>query len=59
MQEISLCDVSGITTKEACVATLTDGRHVRIEIFDFVLHTFVACEKALYARLLGYDSLFC
>ena len=53
------CDISGITKKEACRFLSIHGRHARKGIYDFLLHTFVACEKALYARLLGYDSLFC
>lgn len=32
MQEISLCDISGITTKAACGASLMNERHVRIKI---------------------------
>ena len=41
MQEISLCDISGITTKAPCGVALTDERHMRIEISDFVMRTFV------------------
>ena len=37
MQGISLGDISGITKKEACGATLTDEHHVHIEIFNFVM----------------------
>ena len=48
--EISLCDISGISTKAPCEAALIGERHVRIEISDSILHTFIACEKALYAR---------
>ena len=39
--EISLCDISGITTKAPCGVALTDERHMRIEISDFVMRTFV------------------
>ena len=41
MQEISPCDISGITTKEPCEAALMGERHVRIEISDFVICAFV------------------
>ena len=37
MQEISLYDISGITTKAPYEAALTCERHVRIEISDFVM----------------------
>ena len=39
--EISLCDISGITTKAPCEVALMGERHVRIEISDFVMRTFV------------------
>lgn len=39
--EISLRDISGITTKASCEASVMHGRHVCKEITDFVLHTFV------------------
>mgnify|MGYP000110877500 CR=1 FL=1 len=35
------CDISGITTKAPCEAALMGERHVRIEISDFVMRTFV------------------
>lgn len=41
MQEISLRDISGITTKAPCGTALTSECHVCIEISDFVMHTFV------------------
>ena len=41
MKEISPCDISGITTKAPCEAALIGERHVRIEISDFVMRTFV------------------
>ena len=41
MQEISLRDISGITTKAPCGAALTRECHVRIEISDFVMRAFV------------------
>ena len=34
-------DISGITTKTPCEAALMGERHVRIEISDFVMRTFV------------------
>ena len=35
------CDISGITTKAPCETALMGERHVRIEISDFVMRTFV------------------
>ena len=35
-------DISGITTKAPCEAALMGERHVRIEISDFALRTFVS-----------------
>ena len=35
-------DSSGITTKTPCEAALMGERHVRIEISDFVMRTFVS-----------------
>ena len=57
MQEISPYDISGITTKEPCEAALMGERHVRIEISDFVMRTFVLFprveEHALDVQLAG------
>jgi hypothetical protein len=39
--EISLCNISGITTKAPCEAALMGERHMRIEISDFVMRAFV------------------
>ena len=41
MQEISADDIFEITTKAPCEAALMGERHVRIEISDFVMRTFV------------------
>ena len=41
MQEISLYDISGITTKAPYEAALMGECPVRIEIADFVMCTFV------------------
>jgi len=41
MKEISHSDISGITTKAPCGVALMGERHVRIEISDFVMRTFV------------------
>ena len=41
--EISLRNISGITTKAPCEVALMGERHVRIEISDFVMRTFVPC----------------
>ena len=35
------CDIAGLTTKAPCEAALMGERHVRIEISDFVMRTFV------------------
>ena len=43
--ETSLCDISGITTKAPCGAALMGERHVRIEISDFVMRTFVLMKE--------------
>ena len=51
MQEISLCDVSGITTKAPYKTALIGERHVRIEISDFGMHTFVLRLRGCFASL--------
>ena len=38
------CDISGISTKAPCEAALMCERHVRIEISDFVMRTFVLAD---------------
>ena len=47
MQEISRSDISGITTKAPCEVALMGERHVRIEISDFVMRTFVLISETL------------
>jgi len=47
--EISLRDISGITTKQLAKRLRLKWRTCK-GISDAILHTFVACEKALYAR---------
>ena len=42
--ELSLCDSSGITTKAPCEGALMSERHMRIEISDFVMRTFVLAD---------------
>ena len=44
------CDISGITTKAPCEAALMGERHVRIEISDSVLRTFVFHEPTRRRR---------
>ena len=39
------CDISGISTKAPCEAALMDERHMRIEISDFVMRTFVPIQR--------------
>ena len=41
MYEISHNDISGITAKAPCEAARIHEQHVRIEISDFVMRTFV------------------
>ena len=48
MSEISHSDISGITTKAPCKVALIGERHVRIEISDFVMRTFVRKGKSLH-----------
>ena len=45
--EISHSDISGISTKAPCEAALIGERHVRIEISDFVMRTFVLISEML------------
>lgn len=45
MWEISLYEISGITTKTPCAAARMGARHVRIEISTFVMRTFALCKK--------------
>ena len=45
--KISLCDIFGITTKTPYEAALMGERHVRIEISDFVMCTFVLLRAPL------------
>ena len=47
MWEISYSDISGITTKAPCEVALMGERHVRIEISDFVICTFVLLRAPL------------
>ena len=44
--EISHSDISGITTKAPCEVALMGERHVRIEISDFVMRTFILVQRA-------------
>ena len=62
MKEISPCDISGITTKAPCEAALMGERHVRIEISDFVMRTFVLQEiliKAPHIKLVIHGRHVC
>ena len=47
MQEISHNDISGISTKAPCEVALIGERHLRIEISDFVMRTFVLKKEAI------------
>ena len=44
--EISHSDISGITTKAPCEAAIMGERHVRIEISDFIMRTFILVQRA-------------
>ena len=58
MWEISHSDIFGITTKAPCEAALMGERHVRIEISDFVMHTFVpAAHRRLSLRHLVWSRV--
>ena len=59
MQEISRSDISGITTKAPCEVALMGERHVRIEISDFVMRTFVVSTGFLVSRLLDTRTFGC
>ena len=50
--EMSLSDISGITTKAPCEVALMGERHLRIEISGFVMRTF-----ALYSFLSSFPIL--
>ena len=55
-------DISGITTKAPCEAALMGERHVRIEISDFVMRTFVLQEiliKAPHIKLVIHGRHVC
>ena len=45
MPEISLYEISGITTKAPCAAARMGERHVHIEISAFVMRTFALRKK--------------
>ena len=47
--EISYSDISGITTKAPCEVALMGKRHVRIEISDFVMRTFVLIKEISFS----------
>ena len=51
--ELSHSDISGIMTKAPCEAALMGERHVRIEISDFVMRTFVLANSPFFP----YNSL--
>jgi len=57
MQEISYSDISGITTKAPCEAALIGERHVRIEISDFVMRTFVLRSRLDFKKNLAAVSI--
>ena len=46
-----LGDISGVTTKAPCEVALIGERHVRIEISDFVMRTFVLYAGNIARRL--------
>ncbi len=50
-------DISGITTKAPCEAALMGERHVRIEISDFVMRTFVRTPVSILQKEKGAVAL--
>ena len=49
-------DISGITTKAPCEAALMGERHVRIEISDFVMRTFVLMHGNIACDISGITT---
>ena len=49
-------DISGISTKAPCKAALMGERHVRIEISDFVMRTFVHSSLDIVAKNWYYPT---
>ena len=56
MPEISLYEISGITTKAPCEAALMGERHVHIEISAFVMRTF-ALRKKMSAKTANFFAI--
>ena len=54
--EISLCDISGIKTKAPCEAALMSEHHVRVEISDFVMRTFILNSALFFSAGLSSDG---
>ena len=57
MPEISLYEISSITTKAPCEAARVGARHVHIEISDFVMHTVALCQKMSAKTAQGFCHL--
>ena len=53
------CDISGISTKAPCEAVLMDERHMRIEISDFVMRTFVPIQREDSGHAVFFLSIKC
>ena len=56
MPEISLYEISGITTKAPCEAARVGARHVHIEISAFVMRTF-ALRKKMSAKTANFFAI--
>ena len=56
MPEISLYEISGITTKAPCEAARMGERHVHIEISAFVMRTF-ALRKKMSAKTADFFAI--
>ena len=57
MPEISLYEISSITTKAPCAAARMGERHVRIEISAFVMRTFALRKKMSAKTAQGFCHL--
>ena len=51
-----LGNISEISTKAPCEAALMGERHVRIEISDFVMRTFVLMQEISYSDISGIST---
>ena len=59
MSEILPSNISDISTKAPCEAALMGERHVRIEISDFVMRTFVPIQRKDSSHAVFFLSVKC